>query len=760
MKYMYTSVLIIMAAAMIIFSRLILKKDKSVIGKAVRNLEVSASVTTSAYAFAILCPFMLGSQIFYGLYYWASDWMLVYMLIYTLHFTGLHKNRRALPAIISSIIGIDGLMMMASAFTGWAFVCTEANDFMGNTFYAVVPDGWVYYIHRAVIFLLVTMILATFIYKIAVIPAVYRGKYLIVLISFITIIIANVLSLFTGFMMDLSLFFYGLLAVGAYYFSAFYVPNGLIESLLAFTAKNMNDCLICYDIDGNCVFANDSTFKLYGSDNPEKFREYYVKMNEKHNIFDKSETSWKTDFQVGFGKRYFETTYKRLLDKKGRIIGGFFIIHDETEEVVKLKTERYRSTHDELTGIFNCTYFYESTAELLETAVNGTYCMIVSDIKDFKLVNDVFGVEKGDEILIKIADKIKSIATEEMTYGRLSGDRFALCLPRKNYNEEAFVKAMDMLGEISGNNNYRVHMHIGVYNIDRNDTDVSVICDRALLAIKSIKTSFNEVVAYYDEKLRANRIGVQNIIGEFPKALRDGQFCIYLQPQTSSADGKVLGGEALVRWIHPNRGMIPPGDFISVFESTGLISRLDEYVWELACKQLRKWKDDGRDDYHISVNISPKDFYFVDVYSIFTKLVEKYDVDPKKLRLEITESAIMTDVKKHIELIDKLREYGFAVEMDDFGSGYSSFNTLKDIYFDTLKIDMGFLRKSENAERSRSIVNSIIILSKQLGMEVITEGVETEEQVNFLKNAGCDIFQGYYFAKPMPVNEFEEKYFV
>ena len=213
-----------------------------------------------------------------------------------------------------------------------------------------------------------------------------------------------------------------------------------------------------------------------------------------------------------------------------------------------------------------------------------------------------------------------------------------------------------------------------------------------------------------------------------------------------------------MRWIHPERGLVPLGEFIPVLEKTGYICRLDMNTWELACRKLREWQDNGFTDYHISVNISPKDFYFTDVYKTFTELVERFGIKPENLHLEITETAIMNDFKKQLVLIQRLREYGFCVEMDDFGSGYSSLNMLKDMCVDTLKVDMEFLRKTENSERARTILKMIISLSKQLGMEVITEGVETKEHVDLLTETGTDIFQGYYFSKPMPVDEFEKRY--
>ena len=193
-------------------------------------------------------------------------------------------------------------------------------------------------------------------------------------------------------------------------------------------------------------------------------------------------------------------------------------------------------------------------------------------------------------------------------------------------------------------------------------------------------------------------------------------------------------------------------------EQTGLISRLDRSMWELACAQLKKWDDMGFKKSYLSINISQKDFYLLDVYNVITSLIYKYGIDPSRLHLEVTESAIMDDPTNHLKLIARLRKRGFVVEIDDFGSGYSSLNMLKDLDADVLKIDMGFLQKTTNAEKSTIILKTIISLAKSLNMQVITEGVEKLEQVEYLSRFGCDIFQGFYFAKPMPVEDFEKLY--
>jgi EAL domain-containing protein (putative c-di-GMP-specific phosphodiesterase class I) len=249
----------------------------------------------------------------------------------------------------------------------------------------------------------------------------------------------------------------------------------------------------------------------------------------------------------------------------------------------------------------------------------------------------------------------------------------------------------------------------------------------------------------------------KNLVSEFDSALEKKQFKMFLQPQTD-ADGNMLGAEALVRWQHPERGMVPPGSFISVFEKTGLIYKLDQYIWRCACEKLKDWKDRGLLQYYISVNISPKDFYYLDIYSTFVDLVNEYHILPANLKLEITETAIMSDFNKQFILLKRLREYGFQIEIDDFGSGYSSLNMLKDMPVDVLKIDMGFLRQTEHIKRSRIILEAIVSLSKRLEMPVVVEGVETKEQLSFLKELECEAYQGYYFSKPIPVEEFENKY--
>ena len=285
--------------------------------------------------------------------------------------------------------------------------------------------------------------------------------------------------------------------------------------------------------------------------------------------------------------------------------------------------------------------------------------------------------------------------------------------------------------------------------------DVELMCDRALLALRSVKNDYHINHAWYDDSMRADLIKEQEIVSEMRTALDEGQFKIYIQPQHNYGTGKMSGAEVLVRWIHPKKGIVSPADFIPVFERNGFIVKMDEYVWEQACICLKRWKDEGILKTPISVNISRYDFNNPYMYEVLTGLVEKYEISPKLLHLELTESAYMSRPALIINMVEKLRKYGFEIEMDDFGSGYSSLNTLKDVDVDMLKLDMKFIAQSNDVKGGK-ILSSVVRMAHWLRIPVLPEGIDTKEQADYLKSIGCLLMQGYYFARPMPVEQFEE----
>lgn len=416
----------------------------------------------------------------------------------------------------------------------------------------------------------------------------------------------------------------------------------------------------------------------------------------------------------------------------------------------------YRLNYDSLTKAYNRYGFYKNAQKLIKEHTDTEYCLILSDIKSFKLINEIYGENIADKILIDEVNIIRQKMKGNSVFGRLNGDIIAMVIPKEYLSEKEFSDMIKLLSDRYSNKNFRLHIYLGVYYIKDVNETIRQMVDKVSLVIMKSKGNMSNYILYYDENSYRNDIFKQQLIGEFETALNENQFCMYLQPQTDK-DGNMLGAEALIRWNHPNMGLIMPGAFIECFEDAGLIYRLDNYIWEEAAKQLKIWKDSGY-NYYISVNISAKDFYHIDVYQTFKNLVSKYDIDTDKLHIEITETALSEDKQAAHKTIERLHDEGFIIEIDDFGSGYSSFNFLKDVCADVIKIDRVFLKKSSHEERGEQILRSIISLSHDIGMDVITEGVENVDQLSMLAKMNCDWFQGYYFSKPITVGDFEEKY--
>lgn len=411
---------------------------------------------------------------------------------------------------------------------------------------------------------------------------------------------------------------------------------------------------------------------------------------------------------------------------------------------------------DPLTGLYNREGFIKAVRDVLINDPGKPRLMVASDIIQFRLIQSLFGKEKCNEILLEVARIIRRYSNENAIFGRITEDRFALCITEEIFDPDRIDNNVEEIRQLLSGTEFRLEVRTGIYRIRDRELSIPTMFDRAEMALDTIRENSRLHYAYFDDSMMENILYRQKVIGEFDAALEAGEYHIFLQPQVTH-DGKIQGAEALARLIKNGR-IIPPVRFIGILEDAGLIGRLDSFIWELAIKQLHSWKETEYAPLYLSVNISALDFYYIDVYETLTSLIDKYQVPHEKLRLEITETALMTDPEKQLPLIQQLRDQGFLVEIDDFGKGYSSLSMLKDIEADALKIDMGFLSDSENTTRGEKILRSIIDMSKDLQMETISEGVETEDQLKGLVDKGCELFQGYYFAKPMSVEDFEKLY--
>lgn len=423
-----------------------------------------------------------------------------------------------------------------------------------------------------------------------------------------------------------------------------------------------------------------------------------------------------------------------------------------------LNQERQQQKYDSLTGIYNKKMFLNKTKEMLCRYPQETFAFVHFDIHQFHLVNQLYGLQEADRLLRHIAGELIHIAKHfsHFTYGRYQADVFAFCMPYTD--KDAVIQTLDQIrADLNEYNiDYVLVPVFGICIVDHTAEHIFTVSDQANLAAKQCKGNYIQNYSFYDISLSEQIIKEQEIVNTMRAALAKEQFVLYIQPKYDLHTNMVDGGEVLVRWLVPGRGVVPPAEFIPLFERNGFIMKLDYYIWEHVCRLIRKWLDEGRKPFPVSVNISRVSLYNPNLAETIWELVQQYRIDPGFLQLELTESVYTSNPDVIKKTMARLQKYGFCILMDDFGSGYSSLNTLKDIAVDILKIDMKFLSDSEVPGRGENILASVVRMAKWLDMPVIAEGVEKESQVAFLRSIGCEFVQGYYFAMPMPVEEYEQ----
>ena len=419
---------------------------------------------------------------------------------------------------------------------------------------------------------------------------------------------------------------------------------------------------------------------------------------------------------------------------------------------------KYRAEYDVLTGILNKSKFFYNTRNMLNIFGTEDFAFIRIDIEKFQLINSFFGMDEGDNLLKYMADYLQNVEKEYryITYGRIEADIFAVCFSYDNEKEITdFVKKFTNQME-KYPLDFGITPFFGVYLVKNRDLSINEMYDKANLASKNCKGNYIQNYFFYTKEMSEEIIKEQHIINNMKNALKNEEFVLYLQPKYELQRNSIAGAEVLVRWITADGRMISPGEFIPVFERNGFILKLDQYVWEKTCQLLAGWRDEGRKIFPVSVNISRVSLYNPKIVDVICGLTEKYNIPPEWLQLELTESAYTGNPKAIKEMMEQLQKKGFSILMDDFGSGYSSLNVLKDIAVDVLKIDMKFLDGSGDDGRSENILASVVRMAKWLNMPVVAEGAERKEQVSFLHSIGCEYVQGFYFARPMPVKEYEK----
>ena len=418
-------------------------------------------------------------------------------------------------------------------------------------------------------------------------------------------------------------------------------------------------------------------------------------------------------------------------------------------------------TVDELTGLHNRQGFIRACDELMHSSDITGYSMIKIQVYHMQELNERTGLENGDKVLLMLAKDVKyatEIARHKSVCGRIGGDTFAILTDSEiSINTLSKSKVSDYIQNPLTGLDYAISFYAGVYRIKKGDTDIDSMLDHAGYALKWVSGNFKTNLAFYEDDIEREDEHRKSVEQKVRTAIAEREFKVYLQPVYNTMTRERVSAEALVRWIDSKNQMINPGDFIPILEKNGFISELDLYILEEVCRTLREWMDAGIDVVPVSVNFSRVDVDYPHIVEHIIGIVDKYHLEHSLIKIELTESAFNDNMIRIIEFLEKLHNSGFIIMMDDFGSGYSNLNMFKDMPVDIVKIDMYFLRNIENSEKGMIVLESVVHMAKRLGLQIVVEGVETQQQYDYIRKLRCDMIQGYYFAKPMPSEIFPDQ---
>ena len=412
---------------------------------------------------------------------------------------------------------------------------------------------------------------------------------------------------------------------------------------------------------------------------------------------------------------------------------------------------------DALTGLYTRQAFFRHAEKIISENPDFKFIITISELEGIKLLNEKDGKQAGDSKLKAVANFLRNSGDPCLLAGRFGGDQF-VALFRQDDDFEKGI-SMDDVSDILVTSPYEgveeVRMRFAIYENVEHDVPVSVICDRALLALQTIRGKYGKRMAKYEEKLLIEHERKERIEECMREALENNQFRVYYQPKHDANTGELTGAEALIRWEHPEYGFMSPGEFIPIFEDNGFITEVDNFVWKKTCENLHKWIEKGLNVVPVSINASKLDFMRPDFFEKLNKASTEMDVPSGLLHIEVTESLFSDQIEELVDILSKCQENGYKIELDDFGSGYSSLNTLSILPLDVVKMDMSLV-KAITDFKSMRVFSACINLARSLGLKTVSEGVETKEQMWAIRELGGDVIQGYYYSKPLSEEDFEK----
>lgn len=704
------------------------------------------------YSLFLMSEFYNKALILFCVYKVCAIWTYYLAFSFNHAFTNTTKKLGFIKEFYFILCFIDSVLLLANARVNVIFDLKQAFTNAGF-FYWGIEYTSKFGFHKLVCAILSFSSLALLISSIVKAPSYNKVKYVTILTSESLVLIANYVFNSLNLPLNISL----LMLVASSIFIANYVNKDfsapvLIGPLSAIT-ESINDIIFCYDSSENLIYANSAAKNVFkkSNDNLENFAKEFRQNFLKNRP---SELSLKLD---NGEERYYITEYKDFFISNSNI-GSYLRLQDKTKETLESRRKNYIATHDLLTGLFNRSGFFKKMQEALYQNTFKNPILICTNIKDFKLINTIYSEQVGDSVLQNQTEVMKRLPGHKKSIiGRIADDKFAILMEKQDFDKDIFEEVFNEVSCIIEKTLYNIQIVAGIYEIyDKKDT-VQSIYDKAKISLDAIKDSDNQIFSFYNPSMMEKMLKEKDIVNDFEKSLNEKQFSIQLQP-VMDKEGNVLGAESVVRWNNPKYEDLTPSSFLDVLERTSLIYKLDVYVWELVAKKLHEWKKRGFTDRFISVNVSSKDKFFIDIIKTFSELIKKYDISPQNFKVEIRETAMLENPEKTIAIFSQLKKLGIKVYIDNFGTGFSSLNVLKDFIADGIKMDTSFLSESKVSGKNKIILQTMISMSSDLGMEFIAKGVESENQMLALSKMDCKLFQGFYFSKPLPVKTYEAKY--
>lgn len=704
------------------------------------------------YSLFLMSEFYNKALILFCVYKVCAIWTYYLAFSFNHAFTNTTKKLGFIKEFYFILCFIDSVLLLANARVNVIFDLVPAHTNAGF-FYWGIKYTYRFGFHKLVCAILSFSSLALLISSIVKAPSYNKVKYVTILTSESLVLIANYIFNSLDLPLNISL----LMLVASSIFIANYVNKDfsapvLIGPLSAIT-ESINDVIFCYDSSENLIYANSTAKNVFkkSNDNLENFAKEF-----RQNFLKNRPSELSLKLENG-EERYYITEYKDFFISNSNI-GSYLRLQDKTKETLESRRKNYIATHDLLTGLFNRSGFFKKMQEALYQNTFKNPILICTNIKDFKLINTIYSEQVGDSVLQNQTEVMKRLPGHKKSIiGRIADDKFAILMEKQDFDKDIFEEVFNEVSCIIEKTLYNIQIVAGIYEIyDKKDT-IQSIYDKAKISLDAIKDSDNQVFSFYNPSMMEKMLKEKDIVNDFEKSLNEKQFSIQLQPVIDK-EGNVLGAESVVRWNNPKYEDLTPSSFLDVLERTSLIYKLDVYVWELVAKKLHEWKKRGFADRFISVNVSSKDKFFIDIIKTFSELIKKYDISPQNFKVEIRETAMLENPEKTIAIFSQLKKLGIKVYIDNFGTGFSSLNVLKDFIADGIKMDTSFLSESKVSGKNKIILQTMISMSSDLGMEFIAKGVESENQMLALSKMDCKLFQGFYFSKPLPVKTYEAKY--